>query len=153
MVTRIQEESSNCFLGTSSGKQKKARYTGQPQFRSENNRATIEADQILVVLQQLASKTNSAGIGNIINRISKLPNSATTTNLTLDGASEKFELFEHLSKTSLKMHNQMTEYEEFSFFHSHVGDPLQTFNSINSPTRENPENILVDFRWKNVNPQ
>ena len=61
MVTRVQEEIHNrhhldtgfqediryCSLETSSGKQKKARSTSQPQFRSENTPATIEADQSL----------------------------------------------------------------------------------------------------------
>ena len=48
MVTAIQEEIPYCSSGISSGKQKKARSTSQPQFRSENTPATIEADQILL---------------------------------------------------------------------------------------------------------
>ena len=47
MVTAVQEELPYCSSGISSGKQKKARSTSQPQFRSENTPATIEADQIL----------------------------------------------------------------------------------------------------------
>ena len=53
MVTAVQEEIPYCSSGISSGKQKKARSTSQPQFRSENTPATIEADQILLALQQL----------------------------------------------------------------------------------------------------
>ena len=63
----------NCSPGTSSGKQKKNRSTSQPQFRSENTPAMIEADQILLALQQLANNNNSANFPNNINRISKLP--------------------------------------------------------------------------------
>ena len=74
-----QEEVPYCSLGTSSGEQKKARSTCQPQFRSENTPATIEADQILLALQQLATKSNSANFNNNISRISKLPKSLTTT--------------------------------------------------------------------------
>ena len=48
MVTGIQEEIPYCSSGTSSGKLKKARFTSQPQFRSENTPATIEADQTLL---------------------------------------------------------------------------------------------------------
>ena len=73
MVTGVTEQSRNCHdmtgvhekvtffsPNTSSGKQKKNRYTSQPQFRTENTTATIEADQILLALQQLANNNNSA---------------------------------------------------------------------------------------------
>ena len=57
-MTATQEEIPYSSLTTSSSKQKKARSTSQPQFRSENTRATIEADQILLALQQLATNSN-----------------------------------------------------------------------------------------------
>ena len=72
MTIGTQEEITYCSTGTSSGKQKKARSTSQPQFRSENTPATIEADQILLTLQQLATKSNSANFNNKISRILKL---------------------------------------------------------------------------------
>ena len=106
MMTASQEEIPYCSPTTSSGKQKKARSTSQPQFRSENTPATIEAYQILLALQQLATNSNSA---TNINRISNLPKSLTTTMPTFDGKPEKFELFEDLFQTSLKIHNQLTE--------------------------------------------
>ena len=55
MVTGVHEEVAYCSLSTSSGKQKKNRFTSQPQFRSEKTPATIEADQILLALEQLAN--------------------------------------------------------------------------------------------------
>ena len=109
MVTAVQEEIPCCSSGISSGKQKKARSTSQPQFHSENTPATIEADQILLALQQLATNSNSANVNNNSNKISKLPKSLTTAMPTFDGKSEKFELFEDLYETSLKIHNQLTE--------------------------------------------
>ena len=75
MVTAVQEEIPYYSSGISSGKQKKVRCTSQPQFRSENTPATIEADQILLALQQLATNSNSANVNNNNNRISKLPKS------------------------------------------------------------------------------
>ena len=51
MVTGIQEKIPYCSPGTSSGKQKKARSTSQPQFRSENTPATFDTDQILLAFQ------------------------------------------------------------------------------------------------------
>ena len=100
-MTATQEEIPYCSPTTSSGEQREARSTSQPQFRSENTPATNEADQILLALQQLATNSNSANFNNKISRISKLPKSLTTTMPTFDGKSEKFELFEDLFQTSL----------------------------------------------------
>ena len=71
-----------------------------------------------------------------------------------DGNSEKFELFEDLFQTSLKIHNQLTEEDKIYYFHSLMrGDALQTFKSISSPNRENLTEILTVFRRKYVKPQ
>ena len=120
IVTAVQEEIPYCSSGISSAKQKKARSTSQPQFRSENTPATIEADEILLALQQLATNSNSAIFNNKITKISKLPKSLTTTMPTFDGKSEKFELFKDLFQTSLKIHNQLTMTNEIAqlFFHT-----------------------------------
>ena len=153
-TTGVHEEVTYCSPSTSSGKQKKNRSISQPQFRSENTPATIEADQILLALQQLANNTNSANFHNIVNKISKLPKSLTTTMPTFDGKSEKFELFEDLFQTSLKIHNQLTEDDKIKYVHSLMrGDALQTFKNINGPTRENLGEILAVFRRKYVKPQ
>ena len=152
MMTGTQEEIPYCSPGTSSGKQKEARSTGQPQFRSENPLATIEAGQILLALQQLATNSNSANFNNNNNRISKLPKSLTTTMPT--GKSEKFELFEDLIQTSLKIHNQLTEEDKIDCFHSLMrGDALQTFKNVTSRNRENLGEILTVLRRKYVKPQ
>ena len=133
-MTGVHEEFTNCSPSTSSGKQKN-HSTSQPQFRSEDTPVTIEADKILLALQQLASGNNSANFHNYINRTSKLPKSLTTTMPTFDRKSEKFELFEDLFQTSLKIHNQLTEDGRINYFHSLMrGDALQTFKNINGPT-------------------
>ena len=154
MVTAVQEQIPYCSSGISSGKQKKVRSTSQPQFRSENTPATIEADQILLALQQLATSSNSASVDNNSNRISKLPKSLTTTMPTFDGKSKKFELFEDLFQKSLKIHNQLTEEDKINYFHSLMrGDALQTFKNISSRNQENLAEILTVFRRKYVKPQ
>ena len=153
-MTAAQEEVPYCSPTTSSGKQKKARSTSQPQFRSENTPAAIEADQILLALQQLATNSNSANLNNNIRRLSKLPKSLTTTMPTFDGKSEKFELFEDLFQTSLKIHNQLTEEDKINYFHSLMrGDALQTFKNITSPNRENLGETLTVFRRNYLKPQ
>ena len=154
MVTAVQEDIPYCSSGISSGKQKTARSTSEPQFRSENTPATIEADQILLALQQLPTNSNSSNVNNNSNRISKLPKSLTTTMPTFDEKSEKFQLFEDLFQTSLKIHNQLTEEDKINYFHSLMhGDALQTFKNISSPNRENLAEILTVFRRKYVKPQ
>ena len=63
---------------------------------------------------------------------------------TFDGKSEKFELFEDLFQTSLKIHNQLTEEDKINYFHSLMrGDALQTFKKHHEPQQRksarNPE--------------
>ena len=153
-MTGFQEEIPYCSPGTSSGKQKKARSASRPQFRSENNLATIEADQILLALQQLATNSISVKFNNNISRISKLPKPLTTTMPTFDRKSEKFELFEDQFQTSLKIHNQLTEEDKIYYFHSLMrGDALQTFKNITSTNRKILAEILTVFRRKYVKPQ
>ena len=153
MVTAVHEEIPYRSSGFSSEKQKKARSISQPQFCSENTPATFEADKILLALQQLATNSISANVNNISNRISQLLKSLTTTMPTFDGKSEKFELFEDLFRTSLKIHNQLTEKDKIYYFHSLMrGDALQTFKNIGSPNRENLTEILTVFRRKYVKP-
>ena len=153
-MTGVHEEVTYCSPSISSGKQKKNRPTSQPQFRSENTPATMETDQILLARQQLANNNNFENFHNNINRICKLPNSLTTTMPTFDGKSEKFELFEDIFQTNLKIHNQLTEDDRINYFHSLMrGDALQTFTIINGPTREKLGEILAVFRRKYVKPQ
>ena len=108
----------------------------------------------MLALQQLANNNNSANFQNNINRSSKLPKSLTITMPTFDGKSEKFELFEDLFQTSLKVHNQLTEEDRINYFHSFMkGDALQTFKNIKGPTRKNLGEILAVFRRNYVKPQ
>ena len=129
----------------------KERSTSQSHFRSENTPATIEAEQILLALQQLATNNNFAVVNNNNNRISKLPKSLRTRIPTFDGKLEKLELFEDLFQTSLGIHNQLTEEDKINYFLSlKRGDALQTFKTISSPNRENLAKFLTVFRKKYV---
>ena len=83
-----------------------------------------------------------------------MPKPLTTTMSTVDGKSEKFELFEDLFQTSLKIHNQLTEEDKIYYFHSLMrGDALQTFKNNDNPNRENLTESLTVFRRKYVKPQ
>ena len=73
---------------------------------------------------------------------------------TLDGKSRKFEMFEDLFQTSLKIHKQLTEEQKLNQLHSLMGgDALQTFKNITGPNREILGEILTASRRKYVKPQ
>ena len=73
---------------------------------------------------------------------------------TFDGTSEKFEQFENLFHTSLKIHKYLTEEDRINYFHSLMrGVALQTLKNNNGPTREYVGENLAAFRRKNVKPQ
>ena len=77
-----------------------------------------------------------------------------TTPITFDGKSEKFELFEDLFHTMIKMQPAMTEQMKINHFHSLLRKgALQTFRNINSINRQTLEDVLVIFRRKYVKPE
>ena len=149
MVTGFQEEFPCCSPRTYSGKQMRTRSTSQPHFRSENTPATIEADQILMALQLLASNSTSANVNNNISRISKLAKSLTTTMPTFDGKSEKVELFEDMFQNSLKIHKQLRDDGKINSLQPLInGDALRMFEDVSSTNRENLGEIPTVFRRK-----
>ena len=77
-----------------------------------------------------------------------------TTPMTFDGKSEKFELFEDLFHTMIKMQSAMTEQMKINHFHSLLRKgALQTFRNINSINRQTLEDVLIIFRRKYVKPE
>ena len=78
----------------------------------------------------------------------------STTTLTFDGKSEKFELFEDRFHTMIKMQPEMTETMKINHFHSLLRkNALQTFRNINSAKRQTLEDVLAVFRRKYVKPE
>ena len=74
--------------------------------------------------------------------------------MTFDGKSEKFELFEDLFHTMIKMQPKMTEQMKINHFHSLLRkNALQTFRNISSANRQTLEDVLVSFRRKYVKPE
>ena len=74
--------------------------------------------------------------------------------MTFDGKSEKFELFEDLFHTMIKMQPEMTEQMKINHFHSLLRkNALQTFRNISSSNRQTLEDVLVIFRRKYVKPE
>ena len=78
----------------------------------------------------------------------------TASTIIFDGKNEKFELFEDLFHTMLKMQPEVTEAMKINHFHSLLRkEALQTFKNIQSTSRTTLEEILVIFRRKYVKPQ
>ena len=74
--------------------------------------------------------------------------------MTFDGKSEKFELFEDLFHTMIKMQPDMTEQMKINHFHSLLRkNALQTFRNISTANRQTLEDVLVIFRRKYVKPE
>ena len=79
---------------------------------------------------------------------------SSTTTLTFDCKSEKFELFQDLFHTMIKMKSDMPETMKINRFHSLLRkNVLQTFRNINTANRQTLEDILAVFRWKYVKPE
>ena len=98
---------------------------------------TIEADHIILALQQLARNSISANFkNNNINKISKLPKSLTTK---IPHFRREISEFRTVWRSVWnKIENPQPTYREdkINYFHSLMsGDALQTFKNTISPNR------------------
>ena len=109
---------------------------------------TIPADPINRLAEVLVGMNNRPSAQTLMVR------PVSTTTLTFDGKSEKFELFEDLFHTMIKMQPDMTETMKINHFHSLLQkNALQTFRNINTANRQTLEDILAVFRRKYVKPE
>ena len=100
---------------------------------------------------QKATKTLHPISENLICTLLKPVNINT---LVFDGKTDKFELFEDLFHTMLRMQPDLTEPMKINLFHAHLRkNALQTFRNINTANRQTLEDILVIFRRKYVKPE
>ena len=151
-MTATQEEIPYCSSTTSSGKQKKARSTSQPQFRSENTLRQLKLTRFCWPFNNWRRTPTQPISITILAESRKCLNPSQRQ--WFDGKSEKFELFEDLFQTNLKIHNRLTQEDKINYFHSLMrGDALQTFKNITTPNRDNLGEILTVFRRKYVKPQ
>ena len=105
-------------------------------------------DFINKLIQSLqAATTHNTGVP-------RLPKAMSTTMPTFDGMTEKFEHFENLFQTSLKVYPNITEEEKRHYFHSLLrGEALQTFRNVTDATREYLNDIVSSFRRRYVRQQ
>ena len=140
-----------------------------PSFQQYQNLSTqLSQDNNLPVVEQTPTNQNLEA-NNSINRLANAiagittqqrPQAATmlkpvsTNTLIFDGRNEKFELFEDLFHTMLKMQPEMTEAMKINHFHAHLRkEALQTCRNINAVNRKTLDDVLIVFRRKYVEPE
>ena len=73
---------------------------------------------------------------------------------TFKGRIDKFEHFEDLFMTSLKVYPNISEEEQIHYFHSLLRDEaLQTYRNMTDINRASLEDIIATFRRRYVRPQ
>ena len=140
--------------------------TGRIPSRSHLNQSyeDINLDTTIPAHERIATAADPDPITRLADVLTTMQNRPTAQQLTIrpvnsntmtfDGKSEKFELFEDLFHTMIKMQPEMTEQMKINHFHSLLRkNALQTFRNISSSNRQTLEDVLVIFRRKYVKPE
>ena len=140
--------------------------TGRVSSRNHLDRSyeDINLDTTIPAQERNAPATQNDPITRLADVLTTMQNRPTAQQLTIrpvnsntmtfDGKSEKFELFEDLFHTMIKMQPEMTEQMKINHFHSLLRkNALQTFRNISSSNRQTLEDVLVIFRQKYVKPE
>ena len=102
-------------------------------------------NQIAMAIEKLASRNSQPSLFH--------PKNTLTFNGKLE-KNEKFEYFEDLFHTTLRMQPALTEEMKINHFHAHLrGLTLKTFKNIQRTPTTTLEEILVVFRRKYVKPE
>ena len=134
----------------------------------QNLSTQVSQDNNLPVVEHTPTHQN-LDANNSINRLAdaiagittQQPSQATTmlkpvstSTLIFDGKNEKFELFEDLFHTMLKMQPEMTEAMKINHFHAHLRkEALQTFRNISAVNKKTLDDVLIVLRRKYVKPE
>ena len=165
-VVTGQTAQTNQFPGFLTGRVLTPRNPSSHQY--QNLSTQVSQGNILPMVEQTQRNQNSDA-HNSINRLAdafagiatqQRPQAATmlkpvsTNILIFDGKNEKFELFEDLFHTMLKMQPQVTEAMEINHFHAHLRkEALQTFRKISASSNKTLDDVLIVFRRKYVKPE
>ena len=139
-----------------------------PSHQNQNLSTQKSQDNSLPMLEQTPRNQNSdANIS--INRLAdaiagistqQRPQAATmlkpvsTKTLIFDGKIEKFDLFEDLFHTMLKMQPEMTEAMKYNYFNAHLRrEAVQTFKNISATNKKTLDDVRIVFRRKNIKPE
>ena len=139
-----------------------------PSQQCRNLFTQVSQDNKLPMVEQTPRNQNSDA-NNSINRLAdaiagiatqQRPQAArmlkpvSTNTLNFVGKNEKFELFEDLFHTMLKMQPEMTETMKINHFHAHLRkEALETFRNISASNKKTLDDVLNVFRRKYVKPE
>ena len=139
-----------------------------PLHQYQNLSTQVSQDNNLPVVEQTPRNQNLEA-NNSINRLAdaiagiatqprpqaaRMLKPVSTNTLIFDGKNEKFELFEDLFHTMLKMQPEMTEAMKINHFHAHLRkEALQTFRNISASNKKTLDDVLIVFRRKYVKPE
>ena len=139
-----------------------------PSHQYQNLSTQVSQDNNLPMVEQTPRNEN-LDANNSINRVAdaiagiatqQRPQAATmlkpvsTNTLIFDGKNEKFELFEDLFHTMLKMQSEKTEAMKTNHFHAHLRkEALQTFRNISASNKKTLGDVIIVFRRKFVKPE
>ena len=138
------------------------RVHSQPDLQRQESTHDTTLDTTLPVAEPVTAEQPQGPVNRLTDVLVNLQNKpqsmtirpVTTNPVTFDGKTEKFELFEDLFHTRIKMPPAMTEQMKVIHFHSLLRKGvLQTFRNINSINRQTLEDVLVIFRKKYVKPE
>ena len=139
-----------------------------PSHQYQNLSTQVSQNNNLPVVEQTPRNQNSDANNSITRLADAIAGSATqqrpqaatmlkpvsTNTLIFDGKNEKFELFEDLFHTMLKMQQEMTEAMKINHFHAHLRkEALQTFRNISALNKKTLDDVLIVFRRKYVKPE
>ena len=121
-----------------------------PSHQHQNLSTQVSQDNDLPMVQQIPRNQNSdannsnnrlgdeiAGIANQQRtEAATMLKTVSTNTLIFDGKNEKFELFEDLFHTLLKLQPKMTEAMKIMYFHAHLRkEALQTFRNLSASNK------------------
>ena len=139
-----------------------------PSHQYQNLSTQVSQNNNLPVVEQ-TPRSQNLDANNFFNRLAdaiariatqQRPQAATmlkpvsTNTLIFDGKNKKFELFEDLFHTMLKMQPEMTEAMKINHFHAHLRkEALQTFRNISASNKKTLDDVLIVFLRKYVKPE
>ena len=131
-----------------------------PSHQYQNLSTQVSQDNNLPVVEQTPRNQNldaNISFNRLADAIARIatqqrPQAATmlkpvsTNTLIFDGKNEKFELFEDLFHTMLKMQPEMTEAMKIKHFQAHLRkEALQTFRNISASNKRTLDDVLIVF--------
>ena len=140
-----------------------------PQWHQHQNLSTQGSQDTILPMVEQTPRNQNSDANNSNNRLAdaiagiatqQRPRAATmlkplsTNTLNFDEKNEKFELFEDLFHTMLKMQIEMTEAMKINHFHSHLQkEALQSFKNMSSSNKKTLDDVLIVFGQKYVKPE